>query len=107
MPAITRKTTRGVPRYDARDTFLLAGAEDLVPVTGAPAGVQRYRPRTESLFALIDHVGAGTDHWEVRTKDGRTSVYGTRRPAAAPRTGGTPQASAIRAWAPRGLSHGG
>ena len=84
VPAVTRKTTRGVPQYGARDTFLLAGAEDLVPVPGAPSGAQHYRPRTESLFALIDHVGAGTDHWEVRTKDGRKSVYGTPRPAAAP-----------------------
>jgi YD repeat-containing protein len=86
VPALTRKTTRGVPRYDRRDTFLLAGVEDLVPVTGAPAGAQRYRPRTESLFALIDHFASGTDHWEVRTKDGRTTLYGTPRPAAAPTT---------------------
>ena len=39
VPGVTRKTSKGVPRYDdARDTFVLSGAEDLVPVPGAPAG---------------------------------------------------------------------
>ena len=43
VPGVTRKTAKGVPRYDdGLDTFLLSGAEDLVPVRGAPAGVTRY-----------------------------------------------------------------
>src|SRR5215470_7575949 len=47
-----RNTSKGVPRYDdATDVFILSGAEDLVPVAGAPAGATRYRPRTEGLFA--------------------------------------------------------
>src|SRR6478752_9013442 len=39
IPGVSRKTSRGVPRYGdeggplaERDTFLLSGAEDLVPV---------------------------------------------------------------------------
>ena len=39
IPGVSRKTSRGVPRYadergtpSERDTFLLSGAEDLVPV---------------------------------------------------------------------------
>src|SRR5438105_6452170 len=36
VPGVARKTQKGVPRYDdAEDTFLLSGAEDLVPVPGA------------------------------------------------------------------------
>ena len=31
QPAITRKTDKGLPKYDGTDIFLLAGAEDLVP----------------------------------------------------------------------------
>ncbi|WP_366836081.1 SpvB/TcaC N-terminal domain-containing protein [Nitrosomonas sp.] len=34
-PAITRKTDKGLPRYndaDESDVFILSGAEDLVPV---------------------------------------------------------------------------
>ena len=62
-----------------RDTFLLSGAEDLVPVAET-AGATRYRPRTEGLFARIEHRrDADTDHWEVRSKDGLVSVYGTPR----------------------------
>src|SRR5687767_7914031 len=51
VPGVTRKTAKGVPRYDnVLDTFVLSGAEDLVPVRGAPPGTTRYRPRTEGLF---------------------------------------------------------
>src|SRR5215213_3664544 len=53
IPGVSRKTSRGIPRYaDERDTFLLSGAEDLVPVVEVP-GMTSYRPRTEGLFARI------------------------------------------------------
>jgi RHS repeat-associated protein len=84
LPGIRRRTARGVPRYDGSDVFVLSGAEDLVPVGGAPPGAQRYRPRTEELFARIDrHSAGGEDRWEVRARDGLVSHYGTRRPADA------------------------
>ncbi|HEU4713467.1 MAG TPA: SpvB/TcaC N-terminal domain-containing protein [Pyrinomonadaceae bacterium] len=84
VPGVARKTAKGIPRYRSesgptseRDTFILAGAEDLVPVAGA-SGVIGYRPRTEGLFARIEHhTTAETDHWEVRTRDGLINVYGT------------------------------
>src|SRR5262249_55778936 len=35
-------------------------------------------PRTEGLFALIDHHhDAGNDYWQVRSRDGLVSLYGT------------------------------
>jgi RHS repeat-associated protein len=86
VPGVSRKTSDGVPRYrdgsgdpDDWDTFLLSGAEDLVPVPGGPAGFTRYQPRTEGLFARIDHnsdLDPANDFWEVRTKDGLVSTYG-------------------------------
>ena len=78
VPGINRKTAAGIPSYDdARDVFVLSGSEDLVPVPGAPPGATRYRPRTEGLFALIDHVTSGAvDRWEVRACDGSVSYYG-------------------------------
>jgi RHS repeat-associated protein len=84
IPGVSRKTSDGVPRYDdARDTFLLSGAEDLVPVS-RNGGTTRYRPRTEGLFARIErHRDATDDHWEVRTKDGHVSRYGTPQSAGA------------------------
>src|SRR6266571_8215102 len=85
LPGVSRKTAQGVPRYDdGADTFLLSGAEDLVPVPGDPVEATRYLPRTEGLFARIRRLrGAGSDHWEVRSKDGFVSHYGTPRPQAA------------------------
>ena len=86
IPGVSRKTSHGVPRYrdydpsEKADVFILSGAEDLVPVSLAQpvAGVTRYRPRTEGLFARIDHHHAGNDdYWEVRSKDGLVSIYGT------------------------------
>src|SRR5687767_5772296 len=75
LPAITRKTEKGLPQYrDAEewDIFILSGAEDLVPVlvqnaqgkwerenlpvrtvNGVTYRVSRYRPRIEGLFARI------------------------------------------------------
>ena len=72
LPSITRKTDKGLPKYDGTDVFLLAGAEDLVPefkrdrdgkFARDDAGaytfessdrdghqVIRYRPRIEGLF---------------------------------------------------------
>ena len=84
IPGVSRKTSRGIPRYRdergpllERDTFLLSGAEDLVSVGERPGAI-RYRPRTEGLFARIEHHSdSHTDHWEIRTKDGIVSVYGT------------------------------
>ena len=91
VPGVSRKTSMGVPRYrdDApapreRDTFVLSGAEDLVPVPGAPAGWTRYRPRTEGLFGRVErHRDVANDYWQVRSRDGLVSYYGTPRPANA------------------------
>lgn len=89
IPGVSRKTSKGIPRYrdehtsqDGGDTFLLSGAEDLVPINETASGVS-YRPRTEGLFARIEHQATPeTDHWEVRSKDGLVSLYGT--PSALP-----------------------
>src|SRR5438105_3048543 len=56
VPGVMRKTSKGIPRYDdGNDTFILSGAEDVVPMPVDPLqpGVTHYRPRTEGLFARI------------------------------------------------------
>src|ERR1700730_18192365 len=77
VPGVSRKTSKGVPRYDdAQDTFILSGAEDLVLVEKTETRTQ-YRPRTEGLFAHIyHHRDAENDYWEVQSKDGLVSIYG-------------------------------
>ncbi len=90
LPGIMRKTSLGIPRYrDMEDIFVLSGAEDLIPVAesnendnGVAIKKMRYRPRTEGLFAKISHItGADSrNYWEVKTKDGKTSLYGNPDP---------------------------
>ncbi|WP_284982363.1 SpvB/TcaC N-terminal domain-containing protein [Arthrobacter sp. efr-133-TYG-118] len=95
VPQVSRRTDRGIPRYqDTLDTFVLSGAEELVPVpvgTAAPSPansavtVSRYRPRTEAGFARITHVTGGNgDYWDVRATNGLRSYYGTPRAGGAP-----------------------
>jgi hypothetical protein len=85
VPGVRRKTDKGIPRYDpALDTFVLSGAEDLVPVSGLGTEAVRYRPRSEVGYARITHVtGSESDYWEVWSTDGLCSRYGTPRPAGA------------------------
>ena len=96
LPAITRKTDKGLPRYqdaDESDVFILPGAEDLVPVLdsnsqrvhgprtvhGVTYDVHSYRPRIEGLFARIERwttVDTGISHWRSITRDNVTTLYG-------------------------------
>ena len=101
LPAITRKTDKGLPRYqDAveSDVFLLSGAEDLVPVLIVQPGgkwapeslptrtidektyrIQRYRPRIEGLFARIERwtkISSEEIHWRSISKDNILTIYG-------------------------------
>src|SRR5262249_52869179 len=98
VTAITRKTDKGLPRYDNSDVFVLAGAEDLVPVLVKNGGmwaqedlplrsshgktfrIERYRPRLEGLFSLIERWTNLTDGKDVRwrsiSKENVTTWYG-------------------------------
>ncbi len=91
IPSITRKTDKGIPRYqdaEESDTFILSGAEDLVPslkpVRPGNVGediydVQKYRPRIEGLFARIErwqHQETGDTFWKSISRDNVTSIYG-------------------------------
>ncbi|MCA3774830.1 MAG: toxin [Cutibacterium sp.] len=98
IPSITRKTDKGLPQYldtEDSDTFILAGAEDLVPlltasgerapdetvkVYGQDYRVRRYRPRIEGLFAHIERWSSSTSSsvvfWRTISRDNITSWYG-------------------------------
>jgi len=93
VPAIARKTDKGLPRYrDAEecDVFVLSGAEDLVPVLGrdgaraVPAivdgySIERYRPRIEGMFARIERWTRQVDgdvHWRSIARDNVLTLYG-------------------------------
>jgi RHS repeat-associated protein len=92
LPAITRKTDKGLPKYqdgEESDVFILSGAEDLVPVIDdneapvdeVPGGfrIRRYRPRIEGLFARIErwtNQSDGETFWRSISKDNVATIYG-------------------------------
>jgi RHS repeat-associated protein len=102
LPAISRKTDKGIPRYrdqEESDVFMLAGAEDLVPVLtqsdddhwqfeivaprrvgGVDYTIRRYRPRTEGSFARIERWTSRSDStdcfWRTISQSNVTSWYG-------------------------------
>jgi RHS repeat-associated protein len=89
VPGVRRKTDKGIPCYNPDhpelDTFVLSGAEDLVPVSGVGTDAVRYRPRSEAGYARITHfTGISGDYWEVWSTDGLRSRYGTPAPASLP-----------------------
>jgi RHS repeat-associated protein len=99
LPSITRKTDKGLPTYVdliESDTFILAGAEDLVPELVEGGGWRRptprtgrigavsydvvaYRPRVEGAFARIERWASrdGRDmFWRTLSRDNVTTFYG-------------------------------
>ena len=94
LPAITRKTDKGLPKYfdaEESDTFILSGAEDMVPVLDENNErfedihispdyiIHRYRPRIEGLFARIERwtrKDNGDVHWRSISRDNILTVYG-------------------------------
>ncbi len=101
LPAITRKTDKGLPRYrdgEDSDQFLFNNGEELVPVLveadgewlrqelplrtveGRSYRIRRYRPRMEGLFARIEEWRSLDDpadrFWRAISRDNVTSWYG-------------------------------
>lgn len=93
LPSITRKTDKGLPRYqdaEESDVFVLTGAEDLVPVlegsgnrwtdTASASGytIHRYRPRVEGLFSRLERWTRddGDVHWRSITADNVLTLFG-------------------------------
>jgi RHS repeat-associated protein len=119
LPSITRKTDKGLPRYDdadRSDIFILSGAEDLVPALvetnsawkrveeqrmlyGRRYRVHRYRPRVEGLFARIERWSSSDDRtdifWRSISKDNIVTWYGK---SAESRIADPADASRIFTW---------
>ncbi|SNX67457.1 RHS repeat-associated protein [Cereibacter ovatus] len=100
LPAIQRKTDKGLPRYldpPDEDVFTIAGSEDLVPelVEAAPGDWQRaeavvgalrvwrYRPRVAGDFSRIENIDdpARGVWWKVTDRADTVTIFG-RDPAA-------------------------
>jgi hypothetical protein len=115
IPSVTRRTDRGIPQYrdaEESDIYILAGAEDLVPLLVESSSavwsrqvtardgyvVTQYRPRIEGLFAVIERWVRDTDadtHWRSISKDNITTYYG-QTPAS--RITDPDEASHVYSW---------
>ncbi len=88
VPAIGRKTDKGVPRYTDEDMFVVAGGEDLVPaadpvpdetIDGVIYRITRFRPRVEAAFTRIERCrrADGSDtFWRAVDAANVTSLFG-------------------------------
>ncbi len=104
LPAISRRTTRGVPSYDDTDEYTGPDGEVLAPVLTVSGKletrmattllgvnlaerftVNAYRSRTETTFSRTEHWmpegDSGTDFWVVYESDGQVQLLG-RNPQA-------------------------
>jgi RHS repeat-associated protein len=101
VSSIVRKTDRQLPQYldegDTADIFIMAGAEDLVPmlVQNSAGNWQpvrssvnnvstvSYRPRIEESFTRIEKIteADGNVYWKVTASGNVVNIYG-RSPAA-------------------------
>lgn len=87
LASIARCTSHGVPRYDAGDSFELAGTGLLVPVDGKVRTeeigsreytVVTYAPHHENTFDVIERWTdpTGETFWRTVDQDNTTSLYG-------------------------------
>lgn len=84
--AITRQTSRHVPRYDSSDVFVLTGAEELVPRPGpAPRVIDgfmvtEYLPRVVAEAMRIERWTNTQDaddvHWRCISAENVTTIFG-------------------------------
>jgi RHS repeat-associated protein len=95
LPSIRRKTDKQLPQYKdsiESDTFVLAGAEDLIPKLEKDSGnwekverttathlIKQYRPRIEGSWLRIEQwteLGTGILHWRTISTGNVVTVYG-------------------------------
>lgn len=90
LPTISRKTAKGIPRYDDSDIFQLSHADDLVrqPEQGerhtVRAGedtyqVTKYRPRVVDAYDKIErwvNIATGSTHWRVTDREQFVQLFG-------------------------------
>lgn len=100
IPSIARKTEKKLPEYkdnEESDTFILGGAEDMIPLlekqpdnswkkyekivtkNGIKYKIKRYRPRIEGSFIRIEKVEniiTGETYWQTISTSNTHSYYG-------------------------------
>jgi len=68
-PWIQRQTDKGLPHYDARDTYITAGGEELVALADGS-----FRAENEGTFILYEPLSDGS--WKATRPDGAVMFFG-------------------------------
>ncbi|WP_139487948.1 SpvB/TcaC N-terminal domain-containing protein [Brevibacillus dissolubilis] len=83
LSLISRRTDKGIPRYENTDLFLLddeqlvAVQTEVIEQDGSVWNITRYRPRVEGAFSFIAfYQNATSSYWKVITREQVTSLYG-------------------------------
>lgn len=87
IPQITKKTSKGVPKYDGTDTFLWGG-EDLVPLDGQKSQlgeykIKRFHTRTLSEHDIIEYYfsDSGDSFWKIIDEHHVIHIFGKTKQA--------------------------
>lgn len=85
LPAVSRDTHKGIPKYGESDVFILEGIGELVfkeRKTGSGGEtISVYLPRFENNFDKICFIQTdGKSWWEVTSQDGTVCKFGTEAP---------------------------
>lgn len=85
LPAITCQTSKGQPRYDGTDIFVLPDGTPLMRDASVPIGhhdghdVVTYRPRVESTFSAIEQwvdTASRKSFWRILESDNSQTFFG-------------------------------
>ena len=92
IPSININTAKQLPVYSSKDTYVISGAEELIPVLKKDAfenwekaekqlgslHIAEFRPRTEGLFARIEKINDPNRgiYWKVTDRNNTTTFYG-------------------------------
>lgn len=93
---ISRKTSKGIPRYDEGDSFLLNDSQDLVPLNQPPYpssvgttnyNITAYQLRNEGSFSLIEYWQEDSANkltnafWKITDSRNNISIFGKNNQA--------------------------
>ncbi|MDC7239504.1 MAG: SpvB/TcaC N-terminal domain-containing protein, partial [Spirochaetales bacterium] len=78
VPSITTDTRFGLPEYDGNDTYMLAGQKLVLDPSMNTDVYKEYVLEQEGSFQRIARkIEDDEDWWEVTSKDGTLTIYGT------------------------------
>ena len=78
VPSISTDTRFGLPKYNGSDTYMLGGQKLVLDESMNTPSYKEYVLEQEGSFQrIVRKIEEGNDWWEVTSKDGTLTIYGT------------------------------